>query len=180
MASRVAFVGAALTMLCASGCGGTEDKGPTAEEKASAAASASAASAAAVAASQSAVAEAQFNKCTEATATLLAAAQQLNSRLSVGLSFADYGERVGDVQVAYDDSIDAILATPTECLTGVGAKLEVALNRYREVKDLWAECIDDYSCTFGEGEVNKRVQKKWAAASTAIERATSNLASMSP
>lgn len=110
----------------------------------------------------------------------MTALKELDSRLSVGLPYADYSEKVGDVQVAYDSSVDDILELPAGCLTDVGAKLEDAFNRYREVKDIWSDCIEDYDCNFGEGKVNARVQRKWAAATRSIEKADENLAALAP
>jgi hypothetical protein len=167
------------------------DDGPSEEERAtarasesSASASAASASAAEAAASRSAslAAEAQvaYDECLAGTTVLMDALKDMNSRLSVGLTYQDYGEKVGDVQVAYDASVDGILETASSCLGGVGAKLETAVKRYREVQDIWSDCIDDYGCDFSEGPVNDKVQAKWAQATRGIEKAEENLAAIAP
>lgn len=181
-AALPALLGALLTLAA---CGGEE--GPTAEDKArakasesAASASASASAAASASASQSAEQQAEYDECSAGATDLLDALKDLNSRLGVGLSYADYGEKVGDVQVAYDDSVEAILASSEECVAKVGTPLENAVNRYREVHNLWSDCIDDYNCDFSEGAVNDKVQNKWAAATNAIDRAEKNLLKLAP
>lgn len=180
---------AALIAVTMAGCGGED--GPTAEDRAAASASASAASAsveaeasasasAEASASQSVEQQAAYDNCSSRTSELLTVLQELDSRLNVGLAYRDYGEKVGDVQVAYDSSVEAILAETDDCLAKVGVPLENAFNRYREVQDIWTDCIDDAYCNFSEGAVNEKVQKKWAAATKSLAKADRNLEALAP
>jgi len=171
-------------MLGLVACGDGESDGPTAEEKAQAEASASSASTAAASASaaESRSAEQQdaYDSCTTATADLMAKLKDLNSRLNIGLNYQDYGEKLGDVQVAYDGSIDAIVDMGGDCVMTVGGPLENAFNQYIQVKNIWSKCISDYNCEFSEGETNQRVQNRWAKATKILDRAEANLDGMAP
>ncbi|WP_141007048.1 hypothetical protein [Nocardioides humi] len=180
LATTIAAASCALLGLSA--CGGEE--GPTAEEKAQAEANASAASASAASASaqasRSAEQQAQYDACTTATADLRTALNDVNSRLSIGLNYQDYGDKLGDVQVAYDGAIDEIIELGGDCLTTVGKPLENAFNQYIEVKNIWSDCIGDYNCDFSEGETNRKVQDRWAKATKILDRAEENLDTLAP
>jgi hypothetical protein len=98
---------------------------------------------------------------------LLSALQELDSRLNVGLNLDEYGDYVGDAQVAYDrldfDRIEGI------CLISVAVHLEDALNQYITAVNKWNDCIESVSCE------DPPVQKHWTNASTLITRASGNL-----
>lgn len=66
-----------------------------------------------------------YDSCRAAFSDLLDAAQDLDGRLDVGLTFADYASRVGDVSVAYKR---ADFDVELDCLTTVGLPLEKALS----------------------------------------------------
>lgn len=181
VAKATAVVSCAVLGLAA--CGG-EDDGPTAEERAQAEANASAARASAASASaeasRSATQQVEHDECATTTDGLLTALKDLNSRLSIGLNYQDYGEKLGDVQVAYDAAIDRIIELGGDCLGTVGKPLEDAFNKYIEVKNIWSKCISDYNCDFNEGETNRKVQDRWAKATKIIERAEANLDALAP
>lgn len=160
------------------------DDGPTKAERDAAAAKASAASASAssVSAEEARVANRQksFDECTAATSDLLETLGDLNSRLDVGLNYAAYSEKVGDVSVAYDKAIDELVDVDDVCLNSVAVPLENATNRYIDVQNIWSDCIDDYDCIFSEGATNRKVQRKWLNASRFVDRAKDNLDMMEP
>lgn len=86
--------------------------------------------------------------------------QELNSRLSVGLNFSDYSERVGDARVAYD-AID-IPSLDQSCLTLVGGPAEDAFNAYVRAYNTWNNCIDDIDCD--NDKIRPKLQDEWAKA----------------
>ncbi|WP_309649904.1 hypothetical protein [Nocardioides sp.] len=180
-----------LLALLLSGCG---EGGPTDAEKAEASASADAerfAEAAAENAEEAAAAEEaeaervraaktrRFQACTKGTKPLMSALQQINSRLSIGMNFDEYGDRVGDAQVGYDQ----VFAGPDlerTCLLKVGVPLEGALNKYIEVFNIWNDCVQDYYCDFNEGETNDKAQKRWGKATTMVAAAEKGLSGLKP
>jgi hypothetical protein len=101
--------------------------------------------------------------CVEQLSDLTNALTDLDSRLSVGMSFAAYGEKVGDVRVAYDrvpfDKLDA------DCVAGLGKPDEDAFNAYIRAYNIWNDCIKDTACkTAG---IETKLQAEWSGA-TAI------------
>jgi hypothetical protein len=166
------------------GCG---DDGPSdaelAETRASeAAASASASASAEAEAKAEARAAAQrrrHQQCADSTADLSTALQEIDSRLSVGMNYDEYGDFVGDAQVAYDRLFDGPDLS-RQCLLKVGIPLEGALNIYIDVYGIWGDCINDYGCDFSEGETNKKVQAKWAKATEVLGNSKRGLEGMKP
>lgn len=126
---------------------------------------------------------AEHKACAAAVKPLRDALGQVDSRLGVGLTYADYGERLGDAQVHYD----ALLAKLDNDIDTVGTgcldaaiPLEKALNAYIKVNNSWGDCIDSYPCDFSEGEPNRKAQAGWAKAKKAIANSDRKLAGMSP
>lgn len=105
--------------------------------------------------------------CAEQLGDLHTALSDLDSRLSVGLSFQDYSERVGDVRVAYD-AIDYTALDPA-CTLGVGIQLEKATNSYIRAYTRWNNCIEDLDCS--TDSIDKELQRNWARATRQIENA---------
>jgi hypothetical protein len=68
---------------------------------------------------------------------LIAALSELNSRLSVEMPFADYGQKVGDARVAYDALDTTSLAAGCVSVVGVPAEkaLDVILQAYASISD---------------------------------------------
>jgi hypothetical protein len=120
-----------------------------------------------------------YNKCVAATKPLRDSLAQIDSRLDVGLSYDDYGDRLGDVQVAYDTAVPKINTSGAKCLPAA-LPLENALNAYNKVLNLWGDCIDDYNCDFSEGETNDKAQAGWVKASQALKNSDRKLAALRP
>jgi hypothetical protein len=184
--------GLLLALALLTGCGG--------EEKASGPSAAEASSASAASASKSAEAEAKereeaaaqrrarqsalYKECQAVTGDFDKKLVEMNSLLSVGLSFERYTEKVGSAKVSYDAFIKDMKSrggVSEACLTKVGVPLESGLNGYLSAYQVWQECIDDSSCSFDAGSAAlTKVQKKWAKAEKQVTRADSALTKMQP
>lgn len=185
-----ALVGALVVAAAlASACGG-EDGTSAADEASASAASASAASASAEAsrsaaseqAEQERIAEqqAEYDACKRFVGDFLDSLQEVNSRLSVGLNYEEYGNRLGDVRVVYDELVAGISQDTRDCTAKVAIPLEKAFQKYLGVLKVWGECIDDYYCDFSEGATNKAVQASWADATRLIQKSERALQNMAP
>ena len=151
----LAVVGVTLAAITASGCGGPS----AAEKQAKAAAGAHAAHLAA------------YRKCKTQVGPFLSALEDLNSRLDVGLSFSDYGTRVGDVRVAHDAApFDELGAA---CLSVVAVPAEAAMNAYVKAYNKWNNCFNDDYCT--TDSISPELQAPWGTATGKIERAQAGL-----
>ncbi|RHW28303.1 hypothetical protein D0Z08_04830 [Nocardioides immobilis] len=95
------------------------------------------------------------------------------------MNYDEYGDRLGDTQVAYDRTVKAIRKQTPECIDAAVA-LESAFNAYVNVYDVWGNCIDDYYCDFSEGVPNDKAQAGWAKATKAIGKAERLLRQMRP
>lgn len=172
----------ALVLALAVACGGdsSAEKKAAAEKEARAQASASAAAAAEKAEAARVAQQAKFDECTEQIGPLSDALAEVNSRLSVGLNYSEYGDRLGDTRVAYDKiDVDRLVGIAPKCLNAA-AKLEGAYNRYTAVLNRWGKCLDDYNCDFSEGETNRKTQADWSRAGVLLDRGQSILASLEP
>lgn len=109
--------------------------------------------------------------CTDELAPLLGSLEELDSRLSVGLSFSDYSERVGDARVAYD-ALDFASLSP-DCIKGPGVQLEKALNSYQRAYTTWNDCIGDIDCS--NDSIQGELQREWARATVQIGNARKDL-----
>jgi len=182
-----AVVVAILTVLAAvtAGCG---NAGASAEQKAKAQASASQEAAAKArqkaAAAKKARQSAVYEECRKVAGTLDDRLSELNSRLSVGVPFAEYGKAVGSAKVAYDKFIRDAKAqggVSDACINKVGIPLESALNAYIRAYQVWNDCIDEYSCSFDKGSpALKKAQASWAKAARLMSRADNGLAGLEP
>lgn len=115
------------------------------------------------------------DECEEEFDPFLSELQELDSRLGVGLDYDEYGDKVGDIQVAYDD-LD-IKSMDQRCINEVGIPAEDAFNAYLDAHQTWEECIDRLSCDMDK-EALPKMQKKWAEATDLLTKADRNLESM--
>lgn len=174
----------AVGVMMLAGCGGgEEDQRAEAEASAAAEASASAAAEAEREAEEQAerdrkeaAARQRQKKCATSTEGLMTSLEEIDSRLNIGLNFDEYGDRVGDAQVAYDrlfagDDVDLNMS----CLRRVAIPLEGALNDYIDVLNVWNDCIADLGCNFNEGEPNRKAQAGWQKASAKLDKARAGL-----
>jgi hypothetical protein len=102
--------------------------------------------------------------CVEEAGDFFDALMDLDSRLDVGLNFADYSERVGDAKVAYD-RIDVDELDP-RCIV-IAAKAEDAYNHYAEAYNTWNGCIGDADCD--NDSIRPALQAEWADASDLLD-----------
>lgn len=186
-----AVLATAVAAWSLAGCGGDDGNAEDrASESAAAAASESSASAAAEAsksaeleqARQERIAQerAEYNACKRFVGGFNDGLQEIDSRLTVGLNYDEYGDFLGDVQVEYDAFVDGITQDTVDCTRAVGLPLERAYRKYLRVHRIWGDCIDDYYCDFSEGETNRTVQAAWADATQLIDRANRKLEGMAP
>ena len=116
-------------------------------------------------------ARAKADECEGQTNALLREVRELNSRLSVGLPYADYSEQVGSIRVAYDQVPFGNL--DLDCGLEVGIPLEDALNSYVKAGNTWGDCIEDFNCDVDA--IDPELQDKWNAATEHLDDATSGL-----
>lgn len=172
---RTPLTAIVLAAVVLTGCGG-----PSEAEQAKAAASKKAAAKKRADEQARAAAKATHDKCEQALAGITDALEQINSRLSVGMNYSEYGDRLGDVQVEYDRiDIKALPSIDAKCLDAA-VRLENAFNLFNEVHTLWGDCIEDYDCDFSEGEPNRKAQEKWRRAGQTIENAKGVVDSLAP
>jgi len=101
---------------------------------------------------------------------LLAELHQLDSRLSIGLNYANYSERVGDARVAYDEAVaDTSGDDGLDCLTTVGLPMEQALNKYASAYNIWNDCVSDLYCD--NSSITGRLRTRWDSANEYIQSA---------
>lgn len=123
---------------------------------------------------EAAEASAALAQCRRQTGGLMSALQELDSRLSVGLVYADYSKEVGNVRVAYDRVPTAKLED--DCLFDVGVNLENAMNSYVKADNIWNHCLTDFGCD--NASIKPDLQAKWADATSSIGEAKSGLNSI--
>lgn len=116
---------------------------------------------------------ARYEFCKRRTAPILRELNDLGSRLDVGLAFAEYGEQVGDISVAYSRLRPGSLGS--ECLK-VAVPLETAYRKYAEAYNVWNDCIGDLGCS--TDSIEPQLQSKWLEADAAVGRGKSALAAM--
>lgn len=140
------LVGVAVAATLIGGCGGETDSGSTTEFDVAA--------------------------CEEELGDLMDALGEINSRLDIGMALSEYGERVGDVIVAYDQ-VD-VGDLEEGCRTEVAVPAEDALQEYIVAQQRWNRCIfDQADCELSDIEV--KLQDRWTAAALQLEVARSAL-----
>ena len=107
----------------------------------------------------------EADACGDQLAPLLDSLSELNSRLSVGVVFADYTTYVGDARIAYDKTPFQELS-PT-CINRWGLKAERAMNMYVQAGNEWSDCIGDIGCDVEA----LNLSEKWARAGRLAEQA---------
>lgn len=110
----------------------------------------------------------EYERCDQGLGGLLEAAQDLDSRLDVGLNYDEYSDRVADVNVAYNN-IDFKNDLDFTCISAAGLSLEKALNKYVDAYRVWDECFADINCD--NDSIDGELQTNWFAASSAVDRA---------
>lgn len=123
-----------------------------------------------------AAAESQYDLCVDQLNPLFDSLQKVDARLAVGLNQSELSGMVGDSSIAYKRIDVDELGTGT-CLQ-VGARLEKAFNAYAGTVSRWNDCIYDDSCD--TDALIPSLQRKWAEASRAIEKAGDLLDSLDP
>lgn len=192
--SGVATAAVAMVMLVA-GCGSS---GPSAHEKAAAASHKAAVAKRKAAAHRQEVAararakaaaerrarqSAVYRECRAVANGLDNRLSELNSRLAVGMAFAEYGDRVGSARVAYDKFIRDAKArggVSDACVNRVGVPLESALNAYAAAYDVWNNCINATSCDTSTGAAHDKMQAKWSKAGRLVDKADAALTGLQP
>jgi hypothetical protein len=109
--------------------------------------------------------------CPDEVIELVETLEDLDSRLSVGLNFSAYSERVGDARVAYD-RID-VGDLDSGCIEHVGAPAEDAMNAYINAYNVWNDCIGDIDCD--NDSITPELQAEWADATELIQEARDGL-----
>jgi hypothetical protein len=121
---------------------------------------------------QAAEAAALQAECEEQLGDFLAELNELNSRLTIGLTLQEYGERVADVRVAYDQvPFDDL---QPDCLQDVAVPAEDALNSYVRAYRAWDRCITLQCPDFEEEDL----QSRWSDATASIDEAEQGLAQL--
>ena len=114
--------------------------------------------------------------CATIMSPLVDALRELDSRLGVGLSYARYGDELGDARVVYDrvdaDEVDNL----GDCLTDVGVPAEKAFNEYVKAANTWGKCFDDFDCS--NDSIRPALQRRWSRASDKVDEAKRGLGEM--
>jgi hypothetical protein len=120
-------------------------------------------------------AQAAADACSGQMSRLLRRTKALDSRLDIGLTYDEYGDKVADLKVEYD-SID-FDADPDDgsfaCLSSVGVPLENALNQYVDAYRIWNTCFEDFDCD--TDSIEPDLQAKWSKATRNVSRASGGL-----
>jgi hypothetical protein len=96
---------------------------------------------------------------------------ELDSRLSVGLSFSEYSDKVGAAKVAYDRlPIGSLDAT---CINQVGSLEEDAYNDYVHAYNTWNDCISKIGCS--NDSIKSSLQDDWSKATDLLTTVKSRL-----
>ena len=118
---------------------------------------------------------ASFERCRSEIGPLVKSLQEVDARLDVGLSFAEYGTAVGDLSVAYDRISPRQIDAP--CLKAA-VPAEDAFNSYTRAYNVWNDCIGDINCSLDS--VDPQLQTEWLKGSSQTARARRSLQSMNP
>lgn len=113
--------------------------------------------------------DAVSSECAAALAGLTDALIEIDSRLNVGLTYANYSDRVATARVAYDKIKPTTLEA--DCLTGVASPEEDILNEYIDAYNVWNECIAKTGCT--NDSIMTELQGHWTKATgllTAVKK----------
>lgn len=98
--------------------------------------------------------------CADALVDLTDALTEIDSRLNVGLTYANYSERLADARVAYDKVKFSDL--DGDCIRGAGKPSEAAMNEYIKAYTTWKACIDKSGCD--TASIKTELQGHWTTA----------------
>jgi hypothetical protein len=110
--------------------------------------------------------------CHSLLGDFLAALTQLDSRVSAGLQFEDYGQQVAGIRVTFERIETS--SVESDCLTTVQLPAERALNRYVEAYNIWNNCVGN-GASCAKAEVMPKLEAKWAEATSQIDVAETGL-----
>lgn len=115
-----------------------------------------------------------YSECQNQIGPLLRALENLDAKLDVGLTYADYSTEVGTLSVAYNrirfEQLDV------ECITSAGIPAENAFNQYRKAYFEWDECFDDFDCDLDF--IEPSLQDFWSKGSSFVSKAQTGLNSL--
>ena len=117
-----------------------------------------------------------FNDCSEAVDPLIEALRQLDGRLAVGQTFAEYGDRLEEISVEYDRVVATIEDDLDLACLDVAVELEDAVQKYFDAHGIWKDCIDSAACT--TDSILTQLQGLWQEATDFIEAAEDALRGM--
>jgi hypothetical protein len=115
-------------------------------------------------------------ECRVALTPYLATLKNLDSRLSVSVTYSDYGERVGDIAVAHDN-VQSDDTWSDDC-TAARSAADGAFADYKRAGEIWTACLKRLPPPYGRGpcpENSPRRQALWLAAREKVTRADSLL-----
>jgi hypothetical protein len=118
-----------------------------------------------------------FEDCKEAFSPLLKSLDAVNSDLTVGVSVADYGTVVREANRTYGDVMSSGELGDVQCLERVGVPAERAINYHVKAFNIWNDCVSELC---DDATIEDRRQRLWARAANSTNRATDNLAKLSP
>ena len=102
---------------------------------------------------------------------LLTSLENLDGRVTGGLQYATYSQRVERVRTLYGRVAYKDLAF--DCLTKVGLLAEAALNSYAKADSIWHGCVTDPGCDMPGTE--SEVRRRWRDASRSVRDAKRGL-----
>lgn len=111
-------------------------------------------------------------ECGKQLRPLADALQELDSRLDIGLTYAEYGDQVANVKVAYDRvDWEKGMAGPGCARTAI--LLERGLRKYAAAHERWQACIESPDCL--SDSITTKLQAAWADASKAVDQGVERL-----
>ena len=109
-------------------------------------------------------AAADARKCERQAGDFLMELARLESRLALGVGYADYLERVGDARVAY--ARVPVNDLDVGCLQ-VAAPAENVLKTHVEAVEVWTKCVGERGCK--NESIRPKLRRKWQEASSQLE-----------
>ncbi len=130
-------------------------------------------------------AQASEAKCRQHLGRLVESLQTLESKLTVGLSYGEYRDEVGNVRVQYDRVVDTLGSADAACVSAA-VPAEDAMNAYIRANQDWSDCLNaegDWSWDLDEygysdcttDDVDSDLQLEWSKASTTGTKARRRL-----
>lgn len=122
--------------------------------------------------------------CATDTQALRNALQDLNSRIEVGLSYSDYGTKIGDASSAFTGALNGFKTEnkagtiARNCLADVLTPLAAEVDLHAATAKIWEDCINDYSCDINKGTSADKMQSNWQRTAKLSQRAENRLANL--